>query len=121
MAVNVEIKGTEELCRILEKLPQEIQDRVDEGLGEGAKAVAEKAQEIVPVRTGYLKSTIAASRTTLFKWKVQATADYARLVEYGTSRTAPRPFLSTSLMLMGNYVVSLVKKSLAEAIEKVRS
>lgn len=121
MSIEVEVKGSEEIARLLERLPLKILKKVDEKLGEGAEAVAEKAREIVPVRTGYLRSTIAAVRISLLNWKVQASAFYAKFVEYGTSRMAPRSFLRTSLILTRNLVTSLVRQGLAEAVEERRS
>lgn len=118
MVVEVEVKGTEELMRILEGLPLKIREKVDARLGEGAEVVAEKAGEIVHVRTGYLRSTIAAVRTSLLNWNVHATAYYAKFVEYGTSRMPAKPYLRPALTLTKPLITSLVKQGIAEAIEE---
>ncbi len=118
MVFNVEVRGAEELCRVLERLPQEMHEEADAALRVGVEAVAEKAREVVPMRTGCLRSTIAATRIAALSWRVGATASYARHVEYGTSEMMPRPFLSTSLMLMRSHVVSLVRQSLAETVKR---
>jgi len=118
MAIEVEVKGTEELTMILERLPPKIRERVDARLGEGAEAVADKAREIVPVRTGYLRSTIAAARTSLLNWKVQATAPYARCVEYGSSGMAARSFLRPASIICQFLITSLVKQGIIEAVEE---
>lgn len=52
------------------------------------------AQSIVPVRTGFLRSTIYYSVTIDgMTIELGATAEYAVYVEYGTRFMSPRPYL----------------------------
>jgi HK97 gp10 family phage protein len=54
------------------------------------------AKSLVPVRTGYLQSTIYHTATG-FILDFGAEADYASYVEFGTYRMAPRPYLRPAL------------------------
>jgi len=62
------------------------------------KEMEQYAKSIVPVRTGYLRSTIAfeAFERPLMFW-FGATAPYASYVEFGTRYMAPRPYLRPAL------------------------
>ena len=55
------------------------------------------ANTLVPVRTGYLKSTIAIEQPSNFQLKVKATAPYAYYVEFGTKKMSARLFLTNSV------------------------
>ena len=66
--------------------------------------MAERAREIVPVRSGRLRDSIIveggieADVDEAFQpIAVVATAPYASFVEDGTSKMTPRPFLETAL------------------------
>lgn len=52
------------------------------------------ARELVPVRTGYLKSTIAAEigEASIGEVTVEAYAEYAQYVEFGTYRQMAQPY-----------------------------
>ena len=52
------------------------------------------ARELVPVRTGYLKSTIAAEigEANIGEVTVEASAEYAQYVEFGTYRQMAQPY-----------------------------
>lgn len=55
-----------------------------------------RARAQAPVQTGFLKSSIEASgRGT--DWRVDARAEYALFVEFGTRRMGARPFLIPAL------------------------
>jgi HK97 gp10 family phage protein len=57
-----------------------------------ADAVQQDAQGFAPVLTGELRASIEASAHGLTA-EVSADAGYAAYVEYGTSDTAPQPFM----------------------------
>ena len=62
-----------------------------------AQDILATANTLVPVRTGYLKSTLAVEQTSNFQLKVKATAPYAYYVEFGTRRMSARLFLTNSV------------------------
>lgn len=53
---------------------------------------AQAAREIVPVETGALRGSIASNAQGLSA-AATAAAPHAAMVEYGTSRMAPRPYM----------------------------
>lgn len=55
-----------------------------------------EATALVPVRTGYLQSTINAY-TDGYNCHAEATADYAEYVEYGTSYMEAQPYFEPAL------------------------
>jgi len=85
---------TPKLRRFREKMPEKVTDEI---LRVGAQMEA-YAKSIVPVRTGYLRSTIVfrAFERPLMFW-FGATAPYASFVEFGTRFMAPRPYLRPAL------------------------
>ncbi len=62
-----------------------------------AQDILATANTLVPVRTGYLKSTIAVEQPSNFQLKVKATAPYAYYVEFGTRKMSARLFLTKSV------------------------
>lgn len=63
-----------------------------------ADKIAAQARAVVPVRTGYLQSSIVSVSISAGKEaEVQANAPYAAFVEYGTYKMAARPFLAPSV------------------------
>ena len=77
-------------------------DRHAEALRDRASAVVRKtvfdtmadAQTLAPVDTGNLKGSITTEvRPGDLVGVVEATADYAAFVEFGTSRMRPQPFM----------------------------
>ena len=57
-----------------------------------AESAAQAARENVPVETGALRASIVSAAQGLSA-AVTASAPYAAMVEYGTSRMAPRPYM----------------------------
>lgn len=55
---------------------------------EAARLIAKRAQEIAPVRTGYLRDHIEAK-----EGQVVSEADYSQFVEFGTVHMEAQPFL----------------------------
>lgn len=100
MSVQVTVENEGDIIRLMQTLPPEIFQRVQQVLQNGAVRLAERAREIVPVRTGHLLASIRAKlgedvETEAAFSPVQVIADtpYASFVEFGTSRMDPQPFL----------------------------
>ncbi len=58
LSVQVTVENEGEITRLLQTLPPEIFERVQQVLKNGAVRVAERARELVPVRTGHLLASI---------------------------------------------------------------
>lgn len=87
------------MASLQSRLPQiaaELRPRVSAAVKEAAERVAQDARQRAPVQTGALRDSIRAERTDAAQYTVIAgdkDAFYAPFVEFGTSRTAPRPFM----------------------------
>ncbi len=70
-----------------------INSRIAAAIEDGANEIVAIAQGLVPVRTGALKASIAATLTEMYAASVSADAGHAIYVEYGTRFMAAQPFL----------------------------
>jgi len=88
--ISFNVQGLEWAAEIVKKAadPEKL-DRIVNELGETGLDVA---SSICPVRTGYLKSTIAHVHTSMTS-VVSVGARYAIFVEFGTWKMAARPFM----------------------------
>lgn len=76
-------------------IPAAAAARLETALAETAETCADLARTAVPVDSGELRASIAASAGGLSA-QVAATAGHAAMVEYGTSRVPPRPYMQTA-------------------------
>lgn len=53
--------------------------------------------QMCPVRTGYLKSTIGGEQTSDTTYEVYADAEYAQYVEYGTYKMSAQPYFEPAI------------------------
>lgn len=53
--------------------------------------------QMCPVRTGYLKSTIGGNQTSDTTYEVYADAEYAQYVEYGTYKMSAQPYFEPAI------------------------
>ena len=86
------------------------------------KTFIEEAQRLVPVDTGYLRSTINAT-TDGFHCSAEATAEYAEYVEYGTFRMREQPYFTPALeqamgvfSKMADEIVNQTKQKIVEQV-----
>jgi HK97 gp10 family phage protein len=114
--VNIGIAGNEELARAISQFDTEMQNKLHESLQEWAENVKTEAQRIVPVRTGYLRSTIYA-RTREWNTEVGAEASYAADIEFGTRTAQAKPFLNPAVQ---SYLPEL-ERLLLQAIDLAKT
>ncbi len=90
--ITIDVQGADEFVAAMQRLDTVMQEKVRAWLYDWAQRVAAVAKRIVPVRTGYLQSTIYAMARD---WVVEvgAEATYAYCIEFGTRYMAARPFL----------------------------
>ena len=90
--ISCDINGVEEFVAAMERFDSGMQRRVHSQLVSWAADVKALARQLVPVRSGHLRSTIYAK---IQEWvaEVGAEATYALFVEFGTRFMRARPYL----------------------------
>ena len=82
------------------------------------KTFIEVATELVPVDTGYLRSTINAT-TDGFHCSAEATAEYAEYVEYGTFRMEAQPYFTPALAMAMSVFIQIADEIVNQTKQKV--
>lgn len=91
--------GSEEMAKIaaeLAALPAEVLPKARDAMKKALNDIQARAQGIVPVDTGYLKSSISTSTEgngAYARGEVGPTANYGAYVELGTSRMRAQPYM----------------------------
>ena len=81
------------------------------------------ARELVPVRTGYLKSTIAAKigEASIGEVTAEASAEYAQYVEFGTYRQMAQPYFIPAIEAALEEWGLAAQKAYKEALEEAQA
>jgi hypothetical protein len=74
------------------------------------------ATTLVPVITGYLRSTIFITKVGRFEYRFGAFADYAGFVEYGTGRRIAKPYLTPGIIRMRETLPTLLLQDMSKAM-----
>jgi hypothetical protein len=82
-----------------------------------ADRILETANVLVPVRTGFLRSTLGYRQDTPLQVTFYATAPYAPFVEFGTRRMSARLFLTNSILQHQEEFPQMVESGLAQLRE----
>jgi HK97 gp10 family phage protein len=90
--ISCDVKGMEEFQTAIRNFDSAMQKQVHRQLVSWAPDVKALAKQLVPVRTGHLRSSIYAK---ISEWvaEVGAEAAYALFVEFGTYRMRAQPYL----------------------------
>jgi HK97 gp10 family phage protein len=125
--VIVSIRGAKELEALLKGLGPRVAARVsDKAIRAGAKVVADEARRLVPVKTGALKKSIAvvqapgkrqSERAMVLGFRRPA-GRRAHFTEFGTVKSAARPFLRPAFDAKYNEAVDAIGKVLGDGIDK---
>lgn len=114
MSVNISVSVqqglTEALANYLEQYPW----AVDSAMKTVADRVLDTANVLVPVRTGFLKSTLGYRQDSNFQVTFFATAPYAPFVEFGTRHMSARLFLTRSITQHQAEFPEMVESALAQ-------
>jgi HK97 gp10 family phage protein len=94
--ITLDVEGAEWVQQAVARFDMEMQNQVHAQLDEWARGVETEAKRLVPVRTGYLRSTIF-SRIQEWTAEVGAEAAYAANVEFGTRYAGAQPFLQPAV------------------------
>ena len=97
LSVQVNLSNFDVLSSCFDCLCEQYSEAVEQALMNVAQNILATANTLVPVRTGYLKSTLAIEQPSNFQLKVKATAPYAYYVEFGTRKMSARLFLTNSV------------------------
>ena len=143
----MKITGIKELKRAMDKLPDELKKGAERRvLGAGAKPIVKAARSKVPKQSGLLRKSIGQKvkktkgeysarigpRTNMGGMVVRDGVSrfsdpnkYSHLVEYGTSHSAPQPFIRPAVESAKSEVVSAMAvgldKHLTSAVRRIRS
>jgi len=115
--METEVEGFEEFQQKMERADSSLRAGVHQRLTQLADSIKETAQQLAPVRTGYLRSTIYAH---VDNWtvKVGAHAPYAAYVEHGTRFMRSRRFLSQSVEIHLTQIESVIGLAVEEAVRE---
>jgi HK97 gp10 family phage protein len=118
LSVSVQIDGVEELADALQDFNESIHENVQEQLEDVAQQIVLSAKQYAPIRTGLLVSSISA--IVLAQWAVQIICDvgYAIYQEFGTSRIAPRYFITQALNENLSSILDAVAVGVAAAVNE---
>jgi len=115
VTINVNVSGVEEFTNAIERFDSAMRSRVQKQLAGWGESVKADAERLVPVRTGYLQSTIYA-KSQQWQIEVGAQASYAAAVEFGTKNAQAKPFLQPAVE---TYLPSL-ERVLLDAVESAK-
>jgi HK97 gp10 family phage protein len=90
--VRIDASEVHALARDLNSAGAYVEERAPLAVSKVGHDMESTAQEIVPVDTGYLKSSISLDVVGL-GFELGPTAEYGGYVEEGTSRMSPEPYL----------------------------
>jgi HK97 gp10 family phage protein len=114
--ITWQLEGIEELKTAMEKFDSNIQTEIHKQLAMWASNIEATAKQLVPVRTGYLQSTIHA-RISDWVADVGAEASYAAFVEFGTRHVQAHPYLRPAIK---EHLPEL-EQTLLEAIDNAKA
>jgi HK97 gp10 family phage protein len=95
--ISVNLSNFDVLSSCFDCLCEQFPEAVSHAMMNVAQDILATANTLVPVRTGYLKSTIAIEQPNKFQIKVKAMAPYAYYVEFGTKKMSARLFLTNAV------------------------
>jgi HK97 gp10 family phage protein len=97
MSVSISVSVEQNLTSALESLIEEYPQAVGEAIMRVADRVLQTSNVLVPVRTGFLKSTLGVRQDSNFQVTLYAAAPYAAYVEFGTRKMPARLFMTNAL------------------------
>ena len=95
---------TFKISNTLGRVPPLLRDEASRITGQGLRLGEAAAKGRAPVDTGYLRSSIGVHMTGRYSGVLEARADYAVHVEYGTRRMRAQPFMRPGEKVIADYV-----------------
>jgi len=102
MSVGIQVTLEQGLTVVLQRLIEDYPEAVGAALMRVAEQVLQLSNVLVPVRTGFLKSTLGVRQNSNFSIMFYANAPYAAYVEFGTRRMSARLFMTRALQQYQN-------------------
>lgn len=112
------MSGTGDLARLAADLGTasvRVGAKVSSAVDESTTSVAQTAQNLAPVDTGELRSSITANDGTM-SGTVEAGTDHAFYVEFGTSKMPPQPFMGPALDAEEDPFVKAIEQALDDLL-----
>jgi HK97 gp10 family phage protein len=103
--LDLSVLGNKAILDNLDKLQVMVREGVQKKLEEAGEVALEVANELVPVDTGYLKSTLYME-TQPGEVKVGADASYAIFLEIGTVHQRAQPYLVPAMLAGAEHLKS---------------
>ena len=132
--IYVEVIGGDRVKAVLRRVIDGMDEKVSAALQEVAEVIKEDAKTLCPVDTGSLRASIrreAVARPAGDIWEVGVRAggyvtnpktrrkvDYAKYVEFGTSRTRPKPFLRPATLSNRAKIEDAMRRAVNEDVEE---
>jgi HK97 gp10 family phage protein len=118
----MEVKGIEELNKRLFALDKDISDKMGNALLEGGKLIEtdckQSATAMEAVDTGRMRASISTDLISNKEVHVAPHVDYAKYVEYGTSRMPyARPFMKSGFEHARPKAIEYIRKKLGEEVK----
>jgi HK97 gp10 family phage protein len=101
--------------QMLNNLSLNLLTKVHGAFQETGRKMVDYSQNIVPVRTGFLRSTIFFNMTDQLNYEFGASAEYALFVEMGTWKMAAQPFIRPSFEAHQTEILDAIVKAVMEA------
>jgi HK97 gp10 family phage protein len=112
---NVQIQGLEELNNLFINLVPEMTKAFHEITSQAAQSMYSEMTSIVPVKTGYLRSTIGVT-SSINEVNIFVTAFYAGFINYGTRRMKARPFFTGPVERQAPQMINAYNQAVASYI-----
>jgi HK97 gp10 family phage protein len=116
--IEIQVQYAAQLAAALrEDFPSASTQAVQDAITLVGQRIYDEAVRLVPVRTGYLRSSISVEPSGKWILKILARAYYAPYVEWGTRRMEPRLFMTRALELHQTELLEEVENGVARAIQ----
>jgi HK97 gp10 family phage protein len=102
VSVSIQVTVEQGLTAALQQLIEDYPEAVGQALLRIAEQVLQLSNVLVPVRTGFLKSTLGVRQNSNFSITFYASAPYAAYVEFGTHHMSARLFMTRALQQYQN-------------------
>jgi HK97 gp10 family phage protein len=116
--IHVDITGTRGVINAIKKYGEDGAKLVRNQTEVSARGTEKMAKNLAPIDTGKLWQSIKAERQTDYWWNITAFIDYARWVEFGTSRMMAQPFLFPAWRYHGKEYIKELQRGFNDLARK---